>query len=150
LATDPIAYIDYVEAVLQHIELMRRLGETHFGVFDRSLIESAIARPRHAAVYDSADLIRQAAALCFGLIKNHPWVGGNKRTATHLTDRFLKLNGQEIVAVSSEILELVYAIEGDQWKVDEIEFWLRAHTHAYSKLRSDLPSSAHASALTAS
>jgi death-on-curing protein len=66
-------------------------------------------------------LIRQAAALCFGLIKNHPWVGGNKRTATHLTDRFLKLNGQEMIAAALEILELVYAVETDRWDVGQIE-----------------------------
>jgi death on curing protein len=57
-------------------------------------------------------LLRFAAAtLCFGLIKNHPFTGGNKRTATHLTDHFLKLNGFEIVAPASEVVEMVLAIE---------------------------------------
>lgn len=128
MATDPIIYIDYVEAVLQHIELMRQLGESRYGVFDRSLIESVLARPQQSAAYENADLIRQAATLCFGLIKNHPWVGGNKRTATHLTDRFLKLNGQEIIAAALEILQLVYAVEADRCDVEQIDMWLRKHT----------------------
>ena len=76
-----IHYLTSPEAVMPHIMLMRRLGESHFGVFDRTLVESALARPRHAATFEGADLIRQAATLCFGLIKNHPWLGGNKRTA---------------------------------------------------------------------
>ena len=59
------------------------------------------------------------------------WIGGNKRTATHLTDRFLKLNGLEIIAPAFEILELVYAIEADRWKADEIVFWLRTHTRPF-------------------
>jgi death-on-curing family protein len=88
LATEPVRYLSYVEAVTLHILLMRRLGETRFGAFDRTLVESALARPQHAAIYEGADLIRQAATLCYGLIKNHPWVGGNKRTATILVDRF--------------------------------------------------------------
>jgi death-on-curing protein len=46
------------------------------------LIESVLARPQQAAAYENADLIRQAATLYFGLVKNHPWVGGNKRTSS--------------------------------------------------------------------
>lgn len=103
------------------------LGRERCGVFSRHLIESALARPQQAAVWEQADLPRQAATFCFGLIKNHPWVGGNKRTATFLTERFLNLNGHQIRATASEILELVHAIEADQWDVDRIEFWMRQH-----------------------
>jgi death-on-curing family protein len=78
-------YISYAEAVTEHILLMRRLGEIRYGVFDPTLVQSALARPQQTAVYGNSDLAAQAATLCFGLIKNHPWVGGNKRTATHLT-----------------------------------------------------------------
>src|SRR5215813_13651605 len=120
-------YLTYVEAVVEHIELMRRLGEIRYGVFDRSLIESALARPQQAAAYENADLAAQAATLCFGLIKNHPWIGGNKRTATHLTDHFLKLNGMEIFCSTSEILDLVFGIESDQWDLNKIEQWMRQH-----------------------
>src|SRR5262249_35884034 len=101
--------------------LMRRLGESHFGVLDRALIESALARPRHAAAFEGADLHRQAATLCFGLIKNHPWVGGNKRTATILVDRFLHLNGLEVRTTVGETVEMVLAVESDKWGVGEIE-----------------------------
>jgi death on curing protein len=81
LAIDQIRYLTYAEAVVHHIELMRALGEVRFGIFDRALIESSLARPKHAATLDNADLPAQAATLCYGLIKNHPWVGGNKRTS---------------------------------------------------------------------
>ena len=50
---------------------MKIWGETRFGVENRDLVESALARPGHAAIYENADLVRQAATLCFGLIKNH-------------------------------------------------------------------------------
>ncbi len=124
-------YLSYAQAVTEHIELMYALGETRFGVFDRTLIESALARPQQAATYNAADLPAQAATLCYGLIKNHPWVGGNKRTATHLTDHFLKLNGWEISATGTEIVEIVLAVEADIWDVPRLTEWLRAHLSPY-------------------
>lgn len=123
--SEPVRYLLYSEAVTLHIMLMRRLGEPNFGVADRSLILSALARPRHAASLQNADLIRQAATLCFGLIKNHPWVGGNKRTATILVDRFLHRNGIELRASVPDIVQMALAVEADRWGVDELEEWYR-------------------------
>jgi death-on-curing protein len=100
LATEPVRYLTFAEAVTLHIMLMRRLGETSFVVFDRALVKSALRRPRNAADLEGADIIRQAATLCFGLVKNHPWIGGNKRTATVLVDRFL--NRMELRTTVSE------------------------------------------------
>ena len=105
MATEQINYVTYAEAVFLHIDQMQLTGETRYGVFEKSLIESALARPRHAAIYESADLIRQAATLYFGLIKNHPWEGGNKRTATAIVDEFLYRNGLEVVATLPEIID---------------------------------------------
>jgi death-on-curing protein len=127
VATEQVAYLSYEEAVLAHIELMRLLGETRYGVFDRALVESALARPRHVSTYEPAGLPRQAATLLYGLIKNHPWVGGNKRTATALTQLFLRRNGLRIVAASEEVLTLVFAVESGAWEVGEIETWMNSH-----------------------
>lgn len=90
------------------------------------MLDSALARPRNAAIYENADIIRQAASLCFGLIKNHPWRGGNKRTASFLMDEFLIRNGFELTATSADLYEMVLAVEADHWKIDEIENWLWA------------------------
>ena len=132
MVTEGFVYLSYAEAVAYHVELMWYWGETNFGVFSRHLIESALARPRQAAAWENADLPRQAATLCFGLIKNHPWVGGNKRTATFLVERFLNLNGSEIRADAAEILELVHSVEADLWNVDRIDLWMRRHVHGTS------------------
>ena len=120
-----IFYLDYVEAVDLHFALMKIWGEIRFGVESRDLIESALARPRHAAIYENADIIRQSSTLVFGLIKNHPWTGGNKRTASFLMYEFLYRNGIELTATSKDLYEMSLAIESDKWKVDEIEDWLR-------------------------
>ena len=107
---EAVSYIEYLEAVEIHFELMRRYGETRIGIFEPNLIESALARPKHAAIYENADIIRQAAMLWFGLIKNHPWQGGNKRTATALTDSFLYRNGFELNASRDEIIEYIESV----------------------------------------
>lgn len=122
-----VRYRSYPEAVALHILLMRREGEIHYGIFSRELIQSALARPQQAAAYEGADLLRQAASLCYGLIKNHPWLGGNKRTATFLTMTFLRSNGVRIAAATEEYVDMVLAVEADRWGVNEIETWLRQH-----------------------
>ncbi len=123
-----VYYINIDEAVWSHFQLMWSWGETYFGIDRIELIESALARPRFAAQYEDADLIEQAATLCYGLIKNHPWRGGNKRTATHLMGHFLLLNGIEINYEIEEMLVLALSVEADDWKVKEIDRWLREHT----------------------
>lgn len=125
MATKDAVYLTFSEAVFLHLDRMKAVGETRYGVDSRSLVESALARPQQAAIYENADLIRQAATLYFGLIKNHPWLGGNKRTATILVDAFLILNYYEIIASLEETIKLVLAIESDEFGVDEIEEWLR-------------------------
>ncbi len=124
MATETV-YIKYEEAVLIHISLMRALGEVRYGIDFRDLVESALARPQNAAIYANADIIAQAATLLFGLIKNHPWLGGNKRTATTLLRRFLELNGYQKNWTIAEQIELVLAVEADRLNVAEIEDWLR-------------------------
>ncbi len=125
MATEETVYIRYEEAVLIHFSLMCALGETRYGVDHRDLIESALARPRNAAVYANADIIGQAATFLFGLIKNHPWLGGNRRNATTLLRRFLELNDYQKNWTITEQIELVLNVESDKWNVAEIENWLR-------------------------
>ena len=119
-------YLDFDEAVWLHFELMWAWQENQIGVDRRDLVESALARPKQEAHYASADIVRQAATLCFGLIKNYPWRGGNKRTAAHLMRVFLMLNGFNLKYEIEDMLEMVLAVEANKWKVDEIENWLRS------------------------
>jgi death-on-curing protein len=128
VATDGVAYLTYHEAVLIHILLMKSLGEERYGVFDWSLVESALARPRQSASYGDADLHAQTASLLYGLIKNHPWVGGNKRTATALASIFLRRNGYRLVTSMGDIIDLVHDVEADRKGHSEITAWLRTHT----------------------
>jgi prophage maintenance system killer protein len=75
-------------------------------------------------------LICQAVTLYFGLVKNNPWFGGNKRTATPLVDAFLIVNGVETNAEVHETIDLVLGIESSIFDIDDIEKWLRLRTHS--------------------
>jgi death-on-curing family protein len=125
LAIDNSIYLEFDEAVWLHFELMWAWDETNIGVDKRDLVESTSARLKKAAHYTNADFIRQAATLCFGLVKNHPWRGGNKRTATHLMRVFLMTKGYDLEYKIEDMLEMVLTVESDAWKVDEIEDWLK-------------------------
>ena len=128
MATNDTVYLNFDDAVWLHFDLMEDWRESRYGLDFRELLDSALSRPKNVAVYENADIVRQAASLCFRLVKNHPWRGGNKRTATHLMETFLRLNGYFIEYEISEMLEMVLAVESGAWKVDEIENWLRTRT----------------------
>src|SRR5258708_15698746 len=76
------------------------------GLRDAGLLESAVLRPKTAYEYDTGDLAELAAKLAFGLISNHAFFDGNKRTALLASLTFLRLNGKKFTASESEIAAL--------------------------------------------
>lgn len=97
------------------------------GLRDEGLFESALARPRQLATYGEPDVVELAAAYAFGLVRNHPFVDGNKRTAFIAAQLFLRLNGHRINAPHVDcVLTTLALAAGD---IDEAAFaaWLRSH-----------------------
>src|SRR5690606_17193856 len=68
------------------------------GVRDPGMLESALARPQHRALYGTPDVADLAASYAFGLACNHPFVDGNKRAAFVAMEVFLELNGWSLTA----------------------------------------------------
>lgn len=97
------------------------------GVRDEGLLESALARPQqlHAYGRPEPDLADLAAALAYGLARNHPFVDGNKRTAAVACETFLELNGATLEADDLELYPLY--LELAEGKLSERDFaaWLR-------------------------
>jgi death-on-curing protein len=89
--------------------------------------KSALFRPRNLANDDDPDLAALAAAYGFGLARNYPFIDGNKRTALMVTELFLALNGQELVADDPPcVITMLRLAEGS---LSEAEFadWIRAN-----------------------
>ena len=75
-----------------------------FHLRDYGLLESACARPRQLWAYGETDLTTLAAALLFGICRNHPFTQGNKRTGFIAFVDFLELNGHMFIAPDTETL----------------------------------------------
>jgi death-on-curing protein len=108
-----------------HQESLARYGGAE-GIRDEGLLESALARPENIHVYEpESDLFRLATAYCAGIIKNHPFVDGNKRAGVLSAVVFLALNGISIKFNESSIVAMVLGLAADEIGEEEFSNWLR-------------------------
>ena len=98
------------------------------GIRDEGLLESALQRPLNMAQYDSASLFDLAAAYSYGIVKNHPFIDGNKRTAFLLAYVFLGLNGYELDTDEAEATAITIDLAASKVSQDEFAMWLEAST----------------------
>jgi death-on-curing protein len=96
------------------------------GIRDLGLLESALGRPLNKLVYgEAADLAALAAAYTFGIVRNHPFVDGNKRTAAVVSEAFLLLNGYRLDASDAEVVVAVQALAAGELSEAELVAWFR-------------------------
>jgi len=98
------------------------------GVRDEGLLGSALARPRHIAAYGDPDLHALAAAYASGIVRNHPFVDGNKRTAFMAAYIFLARNGVVLCAAEPEATRAVLALAAGEMTEDAFAAWLKTVT----------------------
>lgn len=96
------------------------------GVRDGGMLESALDRPRNLFAYGEPSVFELAASYGFGLVKNHPFVDGNKRTAFYAAYVFLGLNRYELDADEAETAAIIVDLAGSGVSEDEFAQWLKA------------------------
>jgi len=125
-----MTYLTAEQVLFIHARLITETGGSH-GVRDLGMLLSAIGRPQTS--FDDQDLypdlFRKAAALLDSLIRNHPFVDGNKRTGITAAALFLRFNGYELHATNSELEKLALEAARSQQNVDNIATWFQANTH---------------------
>jgi len=89
-------YLTPAEIIHIHARTMESMGWNEAPLRSAGELESAAARPQHAAYYGGADIAYQAVTLAVGISQNQPFVDGNKRTALASLRVFLELNGYQI------------------------------------------------------
>ena len=104
----------FIEAI--HDEQLRLHGGAA-GLRDEGMLESALSRPLQKLNYTEADVFELAAAYLFGLVKNHPFIDGNKRTAFLAADVFLAMNGWSVESSQEEIIAFVLGVAASE--IDE-------------------------------
>jgi death-on-curing protein len=124
-----VEYLTPAEVLLLHAWLIERTGGSG-GVRDVGLLESALARPQATFGQDDLypDLWSKAAALMHSLIRNHPFVDGNKRTALAATGIFLELNGYALTASNEAVLAFTRRVAVGGMALAEMAAWLEAHS----------------------
>jgi death-on-curing protein len=98
------------------------------GIRDANLLASALARPRNLFAYEeNADLAALAAAYGIGLVRNHPFLDGNKRAGLIAVDLFLRLNGSRLTATNAEAVIEILALAAGERTDDAFTEWVRDH-----------------------
>jgi death on curing protein len=122
-----LVWIDERDALTLHSFLLA-LDRGAPGLRDRSLLESALARPKqHCSYSDSPDIMTLAASYTAGIIRNHPIVDGNKRTGFLVGALFLELNGYRLAASEEDATQAILGLAAGS--IDEAGFslWLGAN-----------------------
>ena len=94
------------------------------GVRDDGLLESALAKPQNLFAYNKPTLAELAASYAAGIILNHPFVDGNKRTGFMLAATFLEINGMEFTATEESVIEMTLALASGKVKHAAYGKWL--------------------------
>ena len=116
------------QILLLHNQLTAETGGIS-GLRDEGLLESAIITPFQT--FDGMDMYptlqQKAARLCFGLVKNHPFIDGNKRIGTHAMLVFLALNGIELRYTQKELSDIIISLAAGEMEFSDLLQWILAH-----------------------
>lgn len=116
------------QILLIHKQLIAETGGSS-SLRDEGMLDSALNAPFQTFggedVYPS--LQQKAARLCFGLVKNHPFVDGNKRIGAHAMLVFLALNGVELQHSQAELSDIILQLATGEIASADLLHWILAH-----------------------
>ena len=111
-----------------HKQLIDETGGSH-GLRDEGLLDSACNAPFQR--FDNQELFptiqQKSARLAYGLIKNHPFVDGNKRIGTHVMLILLALNGIELNYTQEELYTIILEIASGTAELNKLTEWILNH-----------------------
>lgn len=126
--TEPVWVLQDVVLSMHEEALMLHGGPE--GVRDPGLLDSALARPKNLFAYSEQppSLARCAAAYAKGIVANHPFVDGNKRTAFTVSVTFLRLNGLRITAPKEDRVLAFWKLAEGSLSEDQLADWFERFT----------------------
>ena len=120
-------WIDERDALALHDRLIALEGGAA-GLHDEGLLQSALARPQQLRAHQAeADVIQMAAAYTAGIVRDHPFIDGNKRTGFVVGVLFLELNGYRFVASEEDAAQAVLSLAAGRLEEEAFAAWLRAN-----------------------
>jgi len=127
---DKIRFLEFDHVVRIHMSMIERYGGGP-GICDTGLLQSAIAMPQ-ASFGDQrlhTDLFEMAAAYLFHIVRNHPFIDGNKRTGAASAIVFLAMNEIEIEADEEGLVELTLGVASSRTDKPEVAAFFRDRAH---------------------
>lgn len=128
-----ILYLSIIHVLVIHDQMIKQFGGSQ-GIRDLELVESAIGRPQ--ATFDGNDLYKtifeKGAALLQSLLKNHPFVDGNKRTALTAAGIFLELNKYKLINDHDNEVNFALRVDNEHLTIEQIAEWLKNHSKTIS------------------
>jgi death-on-curing protein len=121
------AWITREECLAIH-EMMLAQHSGRAGVRDEGLLESALSKPRNLFAYESPSHAEMAASYASGIILNHPFVDGNKRTGFMVAAVFLETNGHAFTATEESVVENTLALAAGKLKEADYAAWLKSNS----------------------
>ncbi|WP_288543673.1 type II toxin-antitoxin system death-on-curing family toxin [uncultured Clostridium sp.] len=116
------------QVILLHQRLIETTGGSS-GIRDEGMLESALSNPFQSfgdvELYPSIQA--KAAQLCFGIVKNHPMIDGNKRLGTHVMLVFMALNGYELSYTQQELSSTILDLAAGKIGYETILQWIISH-----------------------
>lgn len=116
------------QVLMLHNQLIEATGGSK-GIRDERMLESALMNPYQSfggiELYPSIQA--KAAQLCFGIVKDHPMIDGNKRLGTHVMLVFLALNGYELSYSQKELSDTILSLAAGKLQSEDILQWIIEH-----------------------
>lgn len=116
-------FLEVEQIIKINKEVIHLSGGLH-GLRDKNLLESAIMNPRNLLYYKNSKLFELASSYAISIVKNHPFIDGNKRSGFGAMDLFLELNGTRLNFPIDETVEIFVKIAIGEIKIKELEEWL--------------------------
>ena len=115
-------------AIMAHEEEIRNSGGIH-GIRDESLLESALAAPdmEFGGVSFFPTREEKAARLGYGIMTNHAFIDGNKRTGCKLMLMYLALNGVRIECSQQDVIDVGLGVSNDRMTYEDLLQWIHDH-----------------------
>ncbi|MBU4320431.1 MAG: type II toxin-antitoxin system death-on-curing family toxin [Nitrospinae bacterium] len=122
-------YLTVEQALFIHSRLIDTTGGMH-GIRDLGLLQSAVARPQSGFGGKEfyPDMFHKAAALMESLIKNHPFIDGNKRTAITSAGIFLRMNSYVLETSQKGLEEFTLHMAIGKVSLENAAEWFKAHS----------------------
>ena len=120
-------WVTKASVLLLHAQSLAEHGGLE-GIRDEGALESALARPKNLFAYeDISDPARLGAAYVFGILRNHPFIDGNKRAAFATLGVFLGKNGWRLVADQTNAADTILAAAAGQLGEEALIQWINRH-----------------------